>query len=150
MLTAGHVVPAILVRFPAGTKVVDASVVPHRSRLGEYIYGSVLIKKWHWDWLIPYLGYRHCIIPEGAEEIGINAFCNSGIRDDLRSVRIPGSVKKIGDNSYSKRACACYNTALSFYMLGDQNLATKWLDRADGYASLEYSPELRQRINARK
>ena len=52
-------------RIPAGTKVVDASIVPQRSRLGEYIYGSALIKKRHWDWLVPYLGYRHCIIPEG-------------------------------------------------------------------------------------
>ena len=54
-------------RIPAGTKVVGTSTIPQRSRLGEYIYGSVLIKKWHWDWLIPYLDYRHCIIPEGAD-----------------------------------------------------------------------------------
>ena len=59
-------------------------------------------------------------------------------------------MKKVNDNNATKRACACYNTALAFYMMGDQNLATKWLDRADGYASLEFSPELRQRINARK
>ena len=88
------------IHLPAGTKVVDASVVPHRSRLGEYIYGSVLIRKWHWNWLIPYLGYRHCIIPEGAEEILEGAFYKSGIRDDLRSVSIPSSVKKIGDFSF--------------------------------------------------
>ena len=87
-------------RVPAGTKVVGTSTIPQRSRLGEYIYGSALIKKRHWDWLVPYLGYRHCIIPEGAEEIGTRAFCNSGIRDDLRSVRIPGTVKKIGDNAF--------------------------------------------------
>ena len=87
-------------RVPAGTKVVGTSTIPQRSRLGEYIYGSALIKKRHWDWLVPYLGYRHCIIPEGAEEIGINAFCKSGIRDDLRSVRIPGSMKKIGDGAF--------------------------------------------------
>ena len=68
-----------VLRFPAGTKVVGTSTIPQRSRLGEYIYGSVLIKKWHWDWLVPYLGYRHCIIPEGAEEIGINAFCNTSL-----------------------------------------------------------------------
>ena len=58
-------------------------------------------------------------------------------------------MKKVNDNNATKRACACYNTALAFYMMGDQNLAAKWLDRADS-TSLEYSPELRQRINARK
>jgi hypothetical protein len=59
-------------------------------------------------------------------------------------------MKKIGDNSYSKRACACYNTALAFYMMGDLNLAAKWLDRADQYGTPELSPGLRKRIEARK
>ena len=49
-----------------------------------------------------------------------------------------------------KKACACYNTALAFYMLGDLNLATKWLDRADTLCSLSLSPGLRKRIEARK
>ena len=89
------------IKLPAGTKVVDQSMIPQRSRLGEYIYGSVLIKKWHWNWLIPYLGYRHCIIPEGAEEIFEGAFYKSGIRDDLRSVSIPSSVKKIGKTAFA-------------------------------------------------
>ena len=59
-------------------------------------------------------------------------------------------MKKVGDNSYTKRACACYNTALAFYMMGDLNLATKWLDRADQYGKPELSPGLRKRIEARK
>ena len=49
-----------------------------------------------------------------------------------------------------KRACASYNTAVAFYMLGDLNLATKWLDRADTLAELSLSPGLRKRIEARK
>ena len=89
-------------RVPAGTKVVGTSTIPQRSRLGEYIYGSVLIKKWHWDWLVPYLDYRHCIIPEGAEEIASRAFTESFICGNLRSVRIPGSVKKIGDWAFQE------------------------------------------------
>ena len=89
------------IHLPAGTKVVDQTMIPQRSRLGEYIYGSVLIGKWHWDWLIPYLGYRHCIIPEGAEEIFEGAFYKSGIRDDLRSVSIPSTVKKIGKTAFA-------------------------------------------------
>ena len=59
-------------------------------------------------------------------------------------------MKKVGEGSYSKRACACYNTALAFYMMGDLNLATKWLDRADQYGSPALSPGLRKRIEARK
>ena len=59
-------------------------------------------------------------------------------------------MKKIGDNSYTKRACACYNTALAFYMMGDLNLATKWLDRADQFGTPSLSPGLRKRIEARR
>jgi hypothetical protein len=35
-------------------------------------------------------------------------------------------------------------------MMGDLNIATKWLDRADGYESLSLSPGLRKRIEERK
>ena len=59
-------------------------------------------------------------------------------------------MKKVNENSYTKRACACYNTALAFYMMGDLNLATKWLDRADQYGTPGLSPGLRKRIEARK
>ena len=59
-------------------------------------------------------------------------------------------MKKVNEGGDAKRACACYNTALAFYMLGDLNLATKWLDRADQYAMPDLSPGLRKRIEARK
>jgi hypothetical protein len=59
-------------------------------------------------------------------------------------------MKKTGDKSYTKRACACYNTALAFYMMGDLDIATKWLDRADQYGTPSLSPGLRKRIEARK
>ena len=59
-------------------------------------------------------------------------------------------MKKVGDGSSTKRACACYNTALAFYMMGDLNLATKWLDRADQLGTLSLSPGLRKRIEARR
>ena len=59
-------------------------------------------------------------------------------------------MKRVNDNSLTKRACACYNLSLAFYMMGDQSLATKWLDRADGYGELALSPGLRKRIEARK
>lgn len=53
-------------------------------------------------------------------------------------------------NGAEKQACACYNTALAFYMMGDLNIATKWLDRADGLTTLSLSPGLRKRIESRK
>ena len=59
-------------------------------------------------------------------------------------------MKKVSEGSDTKRACACYNTALAFYMMGDLRLATRWLDRADEHASLSLSPGLRKRIEARK
>ena len=59
-------------------------------------------------------------------------------------------MMKVYDDNYNRRACACYNTAVAFFMLGDLNLATKWLDRADQYGTPSLSPGLRQRIEARK
>ena len=48
-----------------------------------------------------YLMYRHYIIPEGATEIGESAFLESMCLF-LRSVEIPGSVKKIGRSAFSE------------------------------------------------
>ena len=59
-------------------------------------------------------------------------------------------MKKVSDGNSTKRACACYNTALAFYMMGDLKLATKWLDRADQYGQPSLSPGLRKRIEARQ
>jgi hypothetical protein len=59
-------------------------------------------------------------------------------------------MKYVNANNVEKRACACYDLALAFYMMGDLKLATKWLDRADENATLSLSPGLRKRIDARK
>jgi len=59
-------------------------------------------------------------------------------------------MKKAHEKGDARRACASYNTALAFYMLGDLNLATKWLDLADQYAMPDLSPGLRKRIEARR
>ncbi len=87
------------IHLPAGTKAVDQTMIPQRSRLGEYL--DKLAWTGRHPWIKPYLGYRHCIIPEGAEEILEGAFYKSGIRDDLRSVSIPSSVKKIGKTAFA-------------------------------------------------
>lgn len=59
-------------------------------------------------------------------------------------------MKKVSAGDATKRACACYNLALAFYMMGDLRIATKWLDQADTLAELSLSPGLRKRIEARK
>lgn len=56
----------------------------------------------------------------------------------------------VGGRNSRKQACACYNLALAFYMMGDLSLAVKWLDRADSLDALALSPGLRKRIEARK
>ena len=59
---------------PAGTTVIDVAMVPQRSRLGEFIYSSGIIRKWNCEWIKPYLDYRHYVIPDGVEEIRDRAF----------------------------------------------------------------------------
>ena len=49
-----------------------------------------------------------------------------------------------------KSACAAYNIATASYMMGDYELATRWLDYADENADLLVSPGLRKRIDCRK
>lgn len=86
-------------RIPAGTKVVDKTMVPVRSRLAELIYNSGLIEKLNCGWIRAYEGYRYYVIPDGAEEIGKSAFSHAVY--SLRGVRIPGSVKKIDSNAFA-------------------------------------------------
>ena len=59
-------------------------------------------------------------------------------------------MRLVKTGNRDKCACACYNLAVAFYMMGDLSLATKWLDHADQYASLALSPGLRKRIEERK
>ena len=52
--------------------------------------------------------------------------------------------------SRERKASAEYNIALGCYLLGDLELATKWLDRADKDCPLTLSPQLRKIIEAKK
>jgi len=47
-------------------------------------------------------------------------------------------------------ACASFDLATVFYLLGDYELATKWLDVSDKANKLGYSSRLRSKINAKK
>lgn len=49
-----------------------------------------------------------------------------------------------------KRSCAEYNIAVACYMLGDYDLAEKWLDRSDSDNKLPLSDAMRKRIDSRK
>lgn len=49
-----------------------------------------------------------------------------------------------------KRACAEYNLATACYMLGDYDLAIRWLDQSDRDNKLQYSEGLRKRIQDRR
>lgn len=48
-------------------------------------------------------------------------------------------------NKY-KAAHACYNMAMAFYLLGDMQLASRWLDQADSLENVSQVPSLRKRI----
>ena len=80
-------------RLPSGTKVIDRAMVRTHSRLGEYLDNLA----WIPPRIKPYLDYRHYIIPDGTVEIGTDAFW----RVNVRSISIPGSVKRIGTRAFS-------------------------------------------------
>lgn len=58
-------------------------------------------------------------------------------------------LKLIQSNNVLKRSCASYNIATACYMLGDYELAGKWLDTSEKEADLIVAEGLRKRINAR-
>lgn len=57
-------------------------------------------------------------------------------------------ISLIKTKDSKKRACLSYNIATACYMLGQYELASEWLDRADNDAELLVSNGLRQRINS--
>ena len=59
-------------------------------------------------------------------------------------------LNQLKTNNVLKRSCASYNIATACYMLGDYDLAAKWLDSSENDADLVVSEGLRKRINARK
>ena len=55
----------------------------------------------------------------------------------------------VKSGSKLKRACAAYNMAQTFYLLGDYPLAVRWLEAADRMETLELTPELSKRLQER-
>ena len=58
-------------------------------------------------------------------------------------------MKLLETNNTLKRSCAEFNIATACYLLGDNELALKWLDRSDADYPVSLSSGLRKRINAR-
>jgi len=56
----------------------------------------------------------------------------------------------LGTKNMQKRACAEYDIALACYMLGDLDLALRWLDQSDKDCPVSLTPGLRARILSRK
>jgi len=48
------------------------------------------------------------------------------------------------------RAAAAYNIAMSFYLMEDYKMATRWLDLADSIENLTLSPGLRKRLVSKR
>jgi hypothetical protein len=85
-------------RIEPGTTVVDSHSIKPYDPVFDGLFRSGKYPK-----LLPYLMYRHYVIPDGVSEIGESAFPESGCLF-LRSVEIPGSVKKIGRSAFSECA----------------------------------------------
>lgn len=62
---------------------------------------------------------------------------------------VKGWMGFLQEKNAEKKACACYNIALAFHMMGDQKLALRWIEEADKSWPLTLSPGLRKRIEAR-
>ena len=83
-------------RIPPGTTVVDSRSIRPYDPSFDGLFRSGKFPK-----LLSYLMYRHYVIPDGVTEIGERAFLESGCLF-LRSVEIPGSVKKIGRDAFAE------------------------------------------------
>ena len=60
---------------------------------------------------------------------------------------IDGWAKIAKSGSDLKKACACYNIAQAFFLMGDYSLSSRWLDEADRFENLSLSPGLRKRLS---
>jgi hypothetical protein len=59
---------------------------------------------------------------------------------------IQGWEPLVKDGTNIKRACACFNMAQAFYLLGDYVISSRWLDEADKLENLTQVPALRKRL----
>ncbi len=66
--------------------------------------------------------------------------------DGLFAKAIQGWEPMVKEGTAMKRACACFNIAQAFYLLGDYAISSRWLDEADKLENLAQSQALRKRL----
>ena len=66
--------------------------------------------------------------------------------DGLLAKAVRGWEPLVKEGSSIKRACACFNLAQAFYLLGDYDISSRWLDETDKLENLSQVPALRKRL----
>ena len=66
--------------------------------------------------------------------------------DEEYAKAIDGWGKMVKEGSSIKRACACFNIAQTFYLMGDYVLSARWLDEAEKLENLTQASALRKRL----
>ena len=61
---------------------------------------------------------------------------------------VQGWEPLVKNGSNLKRACACFNMAQVFFLMGDYDISSRWLDEADKLEDLGQVPALRKRLAA--
>lgn len=59
---------------------------------------------------------------------------------------IQGWEAMVKEGTAMKRACACFNIAQTFYLLGDYAISSRWLDEAEKLENLTQAQTLRKRL----
>lgn len=151
----------------------DANV-PMETNL--YVYDSMgedIVKRYHGSAILASTSADQ--LPAQAEDVGSRIFRRFGSKwgtesfsfyyfDDFSSEAwftplqhaadgefaraIQGWEPMVKTGSNLKRACACFNIAQAFYLLGDYGLSLRWVDQADRLENLNQSPALRKRLAA--
>ena len=67
--------------------------------------------------------------------------------DEEYAKAIDGWALMVKDGSSIKRACACFNIAQTFFLMGDYSLSARWLAEADKLEELSLAPALRKRLS---
>lgn len=68
--------------------------------------------------------------------------------DEEYAKAIDGWARMVKEGSSIKRACACFNIAQTFYLMGDYGLSARWLEEAEKLESLTQASALRKRLAA--
>ena len=71
------------------------------------------------------------------------------VQEGRLSAAVDEWMPLVRKGSQQKRACAAFNVAQTFYLMGDYALATRWLDVANRMENLELVPGLSKRLAER-